>query len=285
MYTSNRQIAERLREVAQILNEQNANIYRVQAYRRAARTMENLDKPASEIVETEGTEGLDRLSGIGKSLARSIYQLVMTGRLPMLQRLRGESDPEDLLATVPGIGRIFAERIHHDLNIETLEELEAAAHDGRLAMVEGFGEKRLAGIRTSLESRLGRVRQPQQGALPSEPSVEEILDVDREYRAKVEAGVLAKITPKRFNPNKNAWLPIFHTQRDDRHYTVLFSNTARAHRLGKTEDWVILYYDGTQGERQYTVITGYSGPLKGKRIVRGREEECAQLFQTRRKAS
>ena len=57
----------------------------------------------------------------------------------------------------------------------------------------------------------------------------------------------------------------------------LFSNTARAHQLGKTDDWVVIYGDGDADERQYTVITATRGELGGQRIVRGREEECAAL--------
>lgn len=73
----------------------------------------------------------------------------------MLDRLRGESDPIDLLRTVPVIGKVIVERAHNELGIETLEELEVAAHDGRRARVVGLGEKRIAGIRDSLASRLG----------------------------------------------------------------------------------------------------------------------------------
>lgn len=57
------------------------------------------------------------------------------------------------------------------------------------------------------------------------------------------------------------------------------SNTARAHELGRTRDWVVLYFDGGQGERQYTVVTAERGPLKGKRVVRGREDESAAFYQ------
>ncbi len=72
---------------------------------------------------------------------------------------------------------------------------------------------------------------------------------------------------------------MLHTQRGARHYTALYSNTARAHELGKTHDWVVLYYDGERGERQCTVITAQRGPLKDRRIVRGREAECADHYQ------
>ena len=78
---------------------------------------------------------------------------------------------------------------------------------------------------------------------------------------------------------KKAWLPILHTQRGDRHYTAMFSNTARAHRLGTTHDWVILYQDGESGAHQCTVITSHQGPLEGRRIVRGREAECQEYFE------
>jgi DNA polymerase/3'-5' exonuclease PolX len=119
-------------------------------------TVRNCDRPMDEIVREEGVEGLQNLPGIGESLSRTIHQPVTSGRLPMLERLRGESDPVEILASVPGVGKRLAERLYIDLGIGTLEELEAAAHDGRLAEIEGFGEKRIVGVRDSLAGRLGR---------------------------------------------------------------------------------------------------------------------------------
>lgn len=278
----NVEIAQRLREVAALLQEQGANPFRLQAYRHAADTVQRLDRPAAEIVQAEGMDGLRKLPGIGESLARSIRDLVLTGRLPMLDRLRGETDHVAVLASVPGIGEAMAKRLHHDLDIDTLEELETAAHDGRLSEIEGIGPKKLAGIIDSLASRLGRVR-GRAGATAGHGSahelpVGELLDVDREYREKAAAGLLRTIVPRRFNPAGEAWLPVLHTQRGPRHYTALFSNTARAHQLGKTRDWVILYFDEGDGERQHTVITAQRDPMKGKRIVRGREPECEEYY-------
>jgi Holliday junction resolvasome RuvABC DNA-binding subunit len=262
-----------------LLEEQGANPYRVQAYRHAADTLRHLRRSVADLVYEEGVEGLQRLPGIGESLARSIRELVLTGRLPTLDRLRGEAEPEKLLASVPGIGPVLAERLHHDLGIETLGELEAAAHDGRLEALAGIGKKKLAGIMDSLATRLGRIHRVQRTPTTEEPLVAELLDVDREYREKAAAGQLRRIAPRRFNPSGEAWLPVLHTQRGERHYTALFSNTARAHKLGKTHDWVVLYYDGGGGERQATVITSQREPLFGKRIVRGREEECKSYYQ------
>jgi DNA polymerase (family 10) len=109
--------------------------------------------------------------------------------------------------------------------------------------------------------------------------VDELLDVDREYREKTASGEMPGIAPRRFNPTGEAWLPILHTHRGERNYTALYSNTARAHELGRVRDWVVLYYDGGFDERQATVITSHRGALAGKRIVRGREQECFQYYQ------
>lgn len=275
----NAAVATRLEELAVLLESQGANPFRVEAYRHAADQVRRLERPAGEILRCEGIGGLERLPAIGTTIARAIRDLVETGRLPMLDRLRGESDAVTLLASVPGIGRTLAERLHHDHGIDTLEDLEAAAHDGRLAAIRFFGEKRLLGVREALATRLGRV--PRSAAVSSEPPVEELLYVDREYRSRAAAGTLRTIAPRRFNPRREAWLPILHTMQGDRHYTALFSNTARAHDLGKTRDWVVIYVDGGRGERQFTVVTASRGPMRGKRVVRGREVECLAVYRER----
>lgn len=275
----NFRIARRLEEVAQILESQGGNPFRVQAYRHAADTLRNLARPAEEILRQEGEPGLRKLPGIGERLARAIATLLITGRLPMLDRLRGESESGALLASVPGIGKGLAARLHRELGIDTLEQLESAAHDGRLRTIPGIGNKRVAGIIDSLSARLGRVRPIRAVQKSAEPATAEILDVDREYRDQATAGALPTIAPRRFNPNREAWLPILHSKRGERHYMAMFSNTARAHQMGKTRDWVVLYYDGRDGERQCTVITSQRGPLTGKRIVRGRENECLEFYE------
>jgi len=135
------------------------------------------------------------------------------------------------------------------------------------------------------ESDGGEERRQRSGPVPRPasplPPVEDLLSVDREYREKSESGVLKRIAPRRLNPAGEAWLPILHTDRGARHYTALFSNTARAHELGKTHDWVVLYVDGRDAEQQYTVITSGRGAFRGRRIVRGREPECYTLYRER----
>ena len=274
---SNADIAARLDEVANLLEEQRANQYRVQAWRAGAAAVRRLAQPVDEVLGEEGLEGLERLPSIGPALARAIRELAETGRLSTLERLRGELDPVAVMASVPGIGRTLAERIHDSLGIESLEQLEAAAHDGRLAGVAGLGAKRLEGVRDSLATRL-RSRRLRPRDEPG-PSVDELLDVDREYRERASRNELPTIAPRRFNPTNERWLPILHTSRGDRHYTVLFSNTATAHRLGRTRDWVVIYFDGHDGQQQCTVITAPKGPLAKRRVVRGRESECIAHYQ------
>jgi hypothetical protein len=102
-----------------------------------------------------------------------------------------------------------------------------------------------------------------------------LLAVDRAYRERSAAGRLPTIAPRRFNPNAEAWLPVLHMDADGWHFTALYSNTAQAHRLGRTRDWVVVYfYDKSHVEGQHTIVTESRGALRGKRVVRGREEEC-----------
>jgi hypothetical protein len=281
LLSGNPEIAERLDEIAELLEARGANPFRVRAYRTAADTLRELNEPVAQILRREGLAGLERLSGIGRSLARRIERMVRTGRSPLLERLRAGNAPEKLFATVPDIGPGLARQIHEQLGIETLAELEAAAHDGRLAEVPGMGAKRVRAVRESLAGRFrrGAGAEPSARRDPSsEPPVAELLDIDRRYRLLAELGRLPRIAPRRFNPTQEAWLPVLHVQRAGRHYTALYSNTARAHELGTTRDWVVIYRDDPAGRGQWTVVTGRYGKLRGRRVVRGREAECAAYY-------
>jgi len=281
---TNEQVAATLDEVAGLLESQGANPFRVRAYRGAAKTVRGLKGPVHQIVKAEGVGGLMQLPGIGRSLAHTIDHLARSGRLPLLERLRGENAAERIFASVPDIGPGLAQRIHEHLGIETLAELESAANDGRLAQVPGMGRKRIRAVRESLAGRFARRRRSAGQAIqPSEPTeqvpVAELLDVDAEYRRLAAQRKLPRIAPRRFNPTGEAWLPILHTQRGDRHYTALYSNTARAHEFGTTHDWVVIYRDDDHDHGRWTVITASYGPLRGRRIVRGREDDCAAHYE------
>ena len=277
--TSNRLISERLNEYAEVLAQQEANPFRVKAYQRAAATVDALDEDVDDIYRRGGAEALVALPGIGKGIAAAIADLLHSGRLTRLERLRGELEPSRLFQSVPGIGPKLARRIHDELGIDTLEELESAAHDGRLEALPGIGHRRALMISATLDGVLTRPRAAFHRQLADGPDIDLLLRVDREYRDKAERGELPTIAPRRFNPDKKAWLPVMHTVAGEWHFTALFSNTARAHELKRTGDWVVIYfYNDHQEEGQHTVVTETQGALKGKRVVRGREPECAAFY-------
>jgi len=275
----NQQIAMKLAQVADLLEQQGANPFRVSAYRRASETVSRLEQDIGELTETGGSAGLIALPNIGKGIASAIQELVTTGKWAQLERLRGTLDPVHLFQTVPGIGPKMAEQIHEALHIDTLEALETAAWDGHLETVRGVGERRIAGIRNSLATQLGRARRRPRIQGSDGPGVKTLVEVDREYRLQAEQGKLPLIAPRRFNPEGRAWLPVLHTDRDGWHFTVMYSNTARAHELKRTHDWVVVYfYDDHHQEGQNTLVTESRGPLTGLRVVRGRELECREYY-------
>lgn len=83
------------------------------------------------------------------------------------------------------------------------------------------------------------------------------------------------------DPEGKSWMPIMHTEKEGWHFTALYSNTARAHELNKTRDWVVIYFERDGEEEQYTVVTEPDGPLRGRRVVRGREKECRTYYSNR----
>jgi DNA polymerase (family X) len=272
-------IARLLEEIASLLDVQDANVFRVRSYRQGARSIRQSDADIVTMAQKEDMDALVALPDIGEGLARVIVEFVKSGRSSLLDELTSQVSPETVIGQVPGIGAELARRIAAELKIDSLEELEQAAHDGRLDQVEGFGEKRLEMVRMSLASMLSGAVQRRMSrddeATRSAPPVSLLLEVDAAYRRAAEAGELPTIAPKRFNPDEEKWLPVFHTTRQGWNFTALFSNTARAHELGKTRDWVVIYFEPEEGgtEQQHTVVTEERGSLAGKRVVRGREKE------------
>ncbi|TAK65249.1 helix-hairpin-helix domain-containing protein [Methylobacter sp.] len=277
----NKEIATKLRQIATLLEQQNANPFRVSAYLNAAQTIQTLNEPVVTLLEREGFAALLDLPGIGEGIARSISEFAATGRMSRLESLQTGHDPIALFEQIPGIGPKSAHRIIEALHIDTLEALELAAHNGRLNSVPGFSAKKVALVQSWLAHVLGYRRPRSEPHRPSvEPPIDLLLAVDQQYRKKAAAGELPTIAPKRFNPTGEAWLPIFHTTKQGWHFTALFSNTARAHQLDRKHDWVVIYfYDNQHHEGQHTIVTETRGPETGRRIVRGREKECRAYYE------
>jgi DNA polymerase (family 10) len=138
---TNSQIADAFDEIAEILEFQNANPFRVRAYRNSARVIRDYSESLATIVE-ERPEQLTEIKGIGADLAEKIHTLVTTGALPMLNELR-QQIPESVLALmrIPGLGPKKAAVLHKELNIQSLADLKAACEAGTVRKLKGFGAK------------------------------------------------------------------------------------------------------------------------------------------------
>ncbi len=135
----NGQIADVFDEVADLLEFQGANAFRVRAYRQGARTIREMQQSAAA-VSKEGLETLITLPGIGKDLAAKCLELVQTGTLQMLEALRLEI-PATVLALmrIPGLGPKKAAALHRELGISDLTQLKSACDSGQVASLKGFG--------------------------------------------------------------------------------------------------------------------------------------------------
>jgi DNA polymerase (family 10) len=124
--------------VADLLEIQGANVFRVRAYRNAARTVETLGTPVESMLSSGGN--LEELPGVGKDLAGKIREIVETGELGMLRELAKEL-PEGLvlMMRIPGVGPKRAKQVYDSLGIATLDDLEAAARAGKLRELRGLG--------------------------------------------------------------------------------------------------------------------------------------------------
>ena len=150
----NTRMATMFRRAAALLEAQDADTFRVLAYRNGADELESLTESAAQIYRRDGLWGLIALPTIGRSLALAIADVVDDGHWRWLDRLEGDTDPEKVLATLPTIGPKLARRLHLELGIESLDDLERAIYDGRLGRLRGIGDKRWHAIRDSVFARL-----------------------------------------------------------------------------------------------------------------------------------
>jgi len=140
MPVHNADIAALFEEIADRLEIQGANPFRIRAYRNAARTLGELPQEARALLEKGGD--LTRLPGIGDDLAAKIQEIIGTGRCSLLERLRRELPPAVTeLLRIPGLGPKRVKALYHDLDVQTVEQLYRAARDGLIRALPGFGEK------------------------------------------------------------------------------------------------------------------------------------------------
>ncbi|GAB4142698.1 MAG: DNA polymerase/3'-5' exonuclease PolX [Planctomycetaceae bacterium] len=148
----NTDIARYFDELADLLEIQGENPFRIRAYRGASRTLQGLAESVASIV-ADPEQQLTDLPGIGKDLSEKIVTILETGRLPQLDELK-EQIPEDVVSMLrlPGIGPKKVGILMQELSIHTLDDLKQAAEQGQIASLKGFGKKTEQAILDGIES-------------------------------------------------------------------------------------------------------------------------------------
>jgi DNA polymerase (family 10) len=145
------QVAAVLVNIATLLELKDENPFKTRAYTNAARALESLSEPLDRII---ADERLGEVKGIGESMQKKICELVTTGKLTYYEELKAATPPGlVLMLDIPGLGPKKIKAMHDELGIETIEQLEQACKDGKVAKLKGFGEKTQKNICDGIERR------------------------------------------------------------------------------------------------------------------------------------
>jgi len=136
----NTEIAALFNRLADLLELEDANPFRVRAYRNGARTISSLAQNVAELVKAG--KDLSELPGIGEALAKKIETIVETGKLPQLEKVGARTPPAlSKLMKIEGLGPRRVKTLYKQLGIRSLEDLDRAARSGKIRKLEGFGKK------------------------------------------------------------------------------------------------------------------------------------------------
>src|SRR6185369_16627716 len=132
-------VAEILSEIGTLLELKCENPFKTRAYANAARALESLGEPLDKLVSEER---LGEIKGIGESIQKKITELVTVGRLAYYEELK-DSIPDGLIEmlNIPGLGPKKIQALNKHLGVDSVEKLEAACRAGKIADLDGFGEK------------------------------------------------------------------------------------------------------------------------------------------------
>lgn len=187
MPVHNADIAKIFAKVADLLEIQGANPFRVRAYRNAARQISSLSRSVRDMLEQN--KSLSDLPGIGEDLAGKIETIVETGNLPLLQELMEQSAPElDELLKIPGLGPKRAQTLFKELNVTNLNELREAAESNKIRELDGFGEKTEKKILQGLEQRTSEERTKLAVVEEVAKSLTEYFDASKAVKKIIVAG-------------------------------------------------------------------------------------------------
>jgi DNA polymerase (family 10) len=145
------QIAEILSEIGILLELKGEIVFKTRAYANAARTLESLSEPLEKLI---AENRLGEIKGIGEALQKKITELAMTGKLAYYDELKASIPPGLLhMLQIQGLGPKKIKALNDKLGVETIEQLEAVCHEGKVAELDGFGEKTQAKILEGIQFR------------------------------------------------------------------------------------------------------------------------------------
>jgi len=195
-----REVAAVLREISQLLQLKGENAFKVRAYDLGADAFETLPPdPAAQggLYERVKAGTLCELEGVGKAIEQKVTELVNTGKLDYLEKLRLEFPRGALdLVQIPGLGPRKAAALIHELDVANLDDLEKAAREGRVRGLKGFGEKTEASILEGIAKV--RVRQAARKPLwETRPLAEQLVERVRAARGVARAEIAGSV--RRYN--------------------------------------------------------------------------------------
>ena len=299
MPVHNEDIAAVFDEIADLLEIEGDNPFRIRAYRNGARTLRELGEDIRALVERG--EKITGFPGIGKNLAEKIHEILDTGQCAALQKLRKQL-PADLteLLKLPGLGPKRVHALYHELDIHTLEQLERAARDGLIQHLPGFGAKTELHILETVQAHadtarrfklavVGRYAEPLLEYLEGAPAVKTVAVAGSYRRARETVGDLDILVIAR-----NGRAVIEHFVAYDEVDSVLASGTTRATvmlRNGLQVDVRVVaavsygaalhYFTGSRAHniavrgiaRKHGLKVNEYGVFRGKKRIAGKTED------------
>lgn len=255
-------IAEQLLDYARSLKGRQSNPYRARAYRLAAETIFRTERDLRDILEQEGVTGLRALPHVGERIALTIEKFLRTGEWITLDVDAQQQDPQQSVCQIRGIGPRWAHRFQEELNVTTVKELVQASEEGRLTGLN---------LPRNIVNSLAAVRPEPPATFDNEPTVDELLAADQQFRTKI-----AK-KPHQVDDKTQDFVRRFqtlHCQFGDWTFRIQHSFSPLAQRLGRSQDWVVIQFQKGELSGERTIVTESREFLCGQRVVRGREYEC-----------
>lgn len=266
---TNEQLAQTLDDHAHQLDLRHDNLYRINAYRHAADVLRHLPHELSDGFSKYGKKALQEIPGIGPSICLALENLLTKGRHSGFSEEALAVPHEDSIRAVHGIGPVLADHLQEELHIFSLADLRESVANGTIERLS-VSKEVIRNIVNALKEHdaLSELRKP----FALEPTVPDLLALDQQYREWVAKDALFG------ESSEMTSVYVLRKSFHGWHFRCLFSQGSLAARLGKSEDWVTIYFNDGSAYGERTVETAESGPLSGQRVVRGREKECQQYY-------